>query len=105
MPDLQAMYNQNEERVLLLGLDVGPFVGLGSSEDGRRLLDELDITFPTGTTSDAQVVRDYKLVGMPTTYFIRTDGTIHRQWTGILNRKKLDELVKDLLAASKGPKE
>lgn len=104
MPDLQAMYNQNQDRLLLLGLDVGPFVGLGSREDGRRLLDELKVTFPTATTLDAQVVRDYKLVGMPTTYFIKPDGTIHRQWTGLLNKKKLDELVNELLAASRAPK-
>lgn len=104
MPDLQAMYNQDQGRLLLFGLDVGPFVGLGSREDGRRLLDELKVTFPAGTTSDAQVVRDYKLVGMPTTYFIKPDGTIHRQWTGLLNKKKLDELVSELVAASRGPK-
>ncbi|MBI4306993.1 MAG: TlpA family protein disulfide reductase [Chloroflexi bacterium] len=102
MPDLQAMYNQNQDPLLLFGLDVGPFVGLGSREDGRRLLQELKVTFPTGTTFDAQVVRNYKLVGMPTTYFIKPDGTIHRQWTGLLNKKKLDELVNELLTASKG---
>lgn len=104
MPDLQAMYNQNQDRLLVLGLDVGPFVGLGSREDGKRLLQELKVTFPTGTTFDAQVVRNYKLVGMPTTYFIKPDGTIHRQWTGLLNKKKLDELVNELLAASRAPK-
>lgn len=104
MPDLQAMYNQNQDRLLLLGLDVGPFVGLGSREDGRRLLQELKVTFPAGTTFDAQVVRNYKLVGMPTTYFIKPDGIIHRQWTGLLNKKKLDELVNELLAASRVPK-
>jgi thiol-disulfide isomerase/thioredoxin len=104
MPDLQAMYDANHGEVLLFGLDVGPFVGLGSREDGKRLLEELKVTFPTGTTLDAQVVRNYKLVGMPTTYFIKPDGTIHRQWAGLLNKKKLDELVKELVTASKRPK-
>jgi hypothetical protein len=98
------MYNENRDEVLLFGLDVGPFVGLGSREDGKRLLEELKVTFPTGTTFDAQVVRNYKLVGMPTTYFIKADGTIHRQWTGLLNKKKLDELVNELVTASKRPK-
>lgn len=101
MPDLQAMYDENGDRVQLFGLDVGPFVGLGSREDGRQLLEELKITFPTGTTFNAQIIRDYKLLGMPTTYFIKPDGTIHRQWSGLLTRKKLDELVNELLAASR----
>lgn len=100
MPDLQEVYNQYQDQVLLFGLDVGPFVGLGSSEDGRKLLRELDITYPTGTSADAQVVRDYGVLGMPTTVFITPDGKIHQTWTGLLTRDRMVSLVEDLLQAS-----
>jgi thiol-disulfide isomerase/thioredoxin len=70
MPDFQAMYDENMDSVILFGLDVGPLTGLGSNEDGRALLQELSITYPTGTTSDPEVMRDFRILGMPTTVFI-----------------------------------
>ena len=56
MPDLQSVYGEYQDRVLLLGLDIGPFVGLGSRDDGRALVQELNITYPTGTTLEGQAV-------------------------------------------------
>ena len=100
MPDLQAVSDAYQGQVLLFGLDVGPFTGLGSNEDGRNLLNELAITYPAGTTADPNVVREYGILGMPTTYFITPDGQIHDTWTGLLTEEKLSELVEELLVAS-----
>jgi thiol-disulfide isomerase/thioredoxin len=100
MPDLQAVSDAYQDRVLLFGLDVGPFTGLGTNEDGRALLQELAITYPAGTTSNPNVVREYEILGMPATYFITPDGNVHETWTGLLTADKLTELVEGLLAAS-----
>ncbi len=100
MPDLQAVNDAYQDEILLFGLDVGPFTGLGSNEDGRKLLQDLAITYPAGTTADPNVVREYGILGMPTTYFITPDGQIHDTWTGLLTEEKLTELVEELLAAS-----
>jgi thiol-disulfide isomerase/thioredoxin len=102
MPDLQEVYEEYQSQVLLLGLDVGPFVGLGSLEEGRALLEELGVTYPAGTTFDAEVVRDYQILGMPTTVFIKPNGELVRIWAGLLNKDKMTELVEELLAASSG---
>jgi thiol-disulfide isomerase/thioredoxin len=102
MPDLQEMYEEYQGQVLLLGLDVGPFVGLGSREEGQALLEELGVTYPAGTTFDAKVVRDYQILGMPTTVFIKPNGAVVRTWAGLLNKDKMTELVEELLAASSG---
>lgn len=100
MPDFQMVSNEYQDSVLLFGLDVGPFTGLGSNNDGRALLQELGITYPAGTTSDQNVVREYELLGMPATYFITPDGILHETWTGLLTADKLTELIEGLLAAS-----
>lgn len=100
MPDLQEVHDEFAGQVLLFGLDVGPFTSLGSQDDGRALIQELGVAYPTGTTSDVEVVKAYKLIGMPTTYFIRPNGKIVRQWTGLLTKEKLTELVEELLEAS-----
>ena len=102
MPDLQEIYEGYGDRILLLGLDVGPFVGLGSQADGQALLVELGVTFPAGTTTDDNVVRDYALLGMPTTYFISPEGELIETWTGLLTKGKMVELVEQLLEATAG---
>lgn len=99
MPDLQAVHEEYQDRVLLFGLDVGPFVRLGTREDGQALLEELKVTYPAGTTFEANVVRDYKVLGMPSTYFIKANGEIVRTWAGLLTEEKLVELVEELLAS------
>jgi thiol-disulfide isomerase/thioredoxin len=100
MPDLQEMYDEYQGRVLLFGLDVGSFVSLGSTEDGRALLEELKVTYPAGTTFEPKVVREYQILGMPTTLFIKPNGEVIRNWAGLLNKQKMEELVEELLAAS-----
>ncbi len=100
MPDLQEVYEEYGDRILLVGLDVGPFVGLGSQTDGQVLLRELAVTYPAGTTTDGNVVLDYGLLGMPTTYFISSEGELIDTWTGLLTKGKLVELVEQLLVAS-----
>ena len=100
MPDLQRVHDRFSDRILLFGLDVGPFVLLGTQEDGRELLNELEITYPAGTTEDAKIVQAYEIRGMPSTFFIKPNGEIQKKWTGLLNESKLVELVEELIAAS-----
>lgn len=100
MPDLQEVYEEYQDQILLFGLDVGPFTALGTREDGQALIQTLGVTYPAGTTFDAEVVRSYQILGMPTTFFITPDGEVFEKWTGILTNEKMGELVEELLAAS-----
>ena len=100
MPDLQEVYNEFGDRVVFFGLDVGPFFGLGSRDDGRELLEELMITYPAGSTEDATVVRSYQVLGMPSTFFIKPNGEIFSKWTGLIKRGDLAEQVQELIEAS-----
>ena len=100
MPELQAAYDKYGDRVLIIGVDIGPFVGLGSEEDARALLDQLGITFPAGTTSDVTILRDYKVVGTPATYFFKPNGEIIQQWIGFLTEDQLNGYIEALLEAS-----
>lgn len=101
MPDLQAVSAQYQGRAILFGLDIGPFVGLGSRQDGKELVQELGVTYPTGTTFDSKVVREYRVLGMPTTVFLTPDGKVVTTWTGLLTRGKMVELFDQLLKASR----
>jgi cytochrome c-type biogenesis protein len=100
MNDMDKVYGVFNDQVILIGVDIGQFVLLGTEEDGKRLLSELGISYPAGTTMDSGIAEAYGIFGMPTTIFIRPDGTIHKRWTGALNESKLAELIVDLIEAS-----
>lgn len=100
MPELQNMHDEYKGKVIILGLDVGKFSGLGSSRQGRALLSEVGVTYPSGTTDNAQIMDDYEILGMPTTLFIHSNGYIQRTWIGSLPSDKTHELVENLIGTS-----
>ena len=100
MPELQEAYETYGDRVLFVGVDIGPFVRLGDRDDAIALLEQLSITFPAGTTEDASIMRDYQVLGTPATYFIKPDGEILQQWNGFLTEGQLQDNIKALIEAS-----
>lgn len=100
MPGFQKVYDESGEQFILFGLDIGPFIGLGSNEDGRRLLQELNITYPAGTTSAAGTVSNYGVRGMPTTVFLTAEGEILETHTGLLDEATFRNKVQSLIQVS-----
>ena len=100
MPEFQRVHEHRGDEVTILGVDIGPQQFLGTREEGRALLQELGVTYPAGTTYDETVAREFEIVGMPTTIFIRADGSVARKWSGILTEDKLNELVDELTGAA-----
>ena len=98
MPDLQEFHEEYQDQVYLIGVDLGSFfAGLGNKQDGIELLKELEVTYPAGFTDDIKVVKNYGVLGMPSTIFITADGKIFRKWTGLLNKEKLAEISEKML--------
>lgn len=98
MPHFQEFYDEFEERISFVGVDVGQFTNLGSQDDAKELLSDLEVTYPAGFTEDGQAVREY-VTGMPTTVFITTQGDVFRSWTGYLSKDKLTEITEEMIAA------
>lgn len=99
MPDFQEIHETRGHEVTVLGVDIGPQQLLGSREQGQELLSELGITYPAGTTFDDDIVREFEIFGMPTTFFLRKDGSLLRSWSGLLNAEKINEFIDQLVAS------
>ena len=102
MPDFQRVYDQRKDEFLLVGVDVGPFVGLGSDDDARELLQQLNVTYPTAYAKDADIVREYNVLGMPTTVFFTPDGEVFSKKTGFMSGSEIEDRLEALLEASGG---
>jgi len=100
MPEMEEVYQEYGDRIILFGLDLGPFMGLGNVHDGQALVNEFGISYPTGTTDDSDVIYDYKILGLPTTLFINSNREITRSWTGLIHKEKLAQLIEDLIESN-----
>jgi thiol-disulfide isomerase/thioredoxin len=98
MPAFQRAHERTRDRVLFLGVDVGPFVGLGGRQDARDLIAELGVTYPNGWTFNSRALKDYRLRGIPSTWFFNGDGTVYRVWNGAIPEGDLNALVEALAA-------
>jgi thiol-disulfide isomerase/thioredoxin len=100
MPDFQRVYDRHEGEFLLVGVDIGPFVGLGSHESAEALLQELGISYPTAFAVDARAVRDNDVLGMPTTIFYDGAGVEVGRVSGLLSEEALEGRVRELVGAA-----
>lgn len=98
MPSFQRVHDELGSEVLLVSVDVGAFLGLGSHDQARAFLREHGITYPTAYATSIDPVRDYEVRGMPTTLFLSSDGTVVAKHTGYLPEDGLRRQVRSLLA-------
>ncbi len=101
MPEVEAVSKQFEDEVVFVGLDVGPYTGLGTKEDALALIEELGITFPAGSTPEASVLRDYRVTGIPTLLFFTPTGEQVNGFTGAMGEDALVRAVESLIETSR----
>ena len=87
MPDLQAVYEQHKDDLVLLAVNVEGT----SAEEAQRLArdfrDELGLTFPILLDSpDGAVFHQYKLKGLPDSFFVDRDGILREVSFGPMSR-------------------
>lgn len=102
MPALQAAWEEFGDQVLFIGVDIGPYVGLGSYGQGKDLIEEFGITYPTGNTGNRTVVTDWRVSSMPTTFFLDRNGRVHDSILGAMSSSRLSQKVRELIAANAG---
>jgi len=100
MPGFDSVYSELSDQFVLIGIDIGPFVGLGSRDEGRNLLRDLGLTYPAETTFATTVLADYRVRGMPTTVFLTAAGEIIQTQAGLMSEAAFRTAVQDLVAAS-----
>lgn len=95
MPDFQAVFEEFGDQVIFLGLDVGPFTGLGTRSDAQALLQELGITYPTAYP-DGNPTRNFNIVGLPQTMFYDAQGVLVAR-EGFLSGSRMNRIMTSTL--------
>ncbi len=94
MPDIQSVYDREKDSLVVLAVNVEG----ANADDARRLArdlrDELGLTFPMVLDSpDGGVFQQYKLRGLPDSFFIDKDGIVREISFGPMSR---DTILKKL---------
>ncbi len=90
IPDFQAAFETLDGKVVFLGVNLQESAG-----EAVGLLDDLEATYPALLDAEGAVAEHYRLLGMPTTYFIDAEGIVVAFGTGrIIEETLAQELGK-----------
>lgn len=97
MPGFQKVSTELSGKVLFVGIDVGPFVDLGTHQDAIKLSTQLGIHYPLAYAVDSSPLQLYRVQGMPTTVFLSSSGRVVDQETGIVTEDQLRTIIQQKL--------
>lgn len=92
MPILQATHQRYSDSVLVIGVDQGE-----PEATVQAFVDEFGLTFHILLDQDMAVGDRYRVMGLPTTFFIDRNGTIRKIWTGEMNSAILAEGIQEII--------
>ena len=87
IPEISAFATEHPE-VLVVGVAVSD-----DATPARRLMEEMDPTYYVGIDAWGTLPASYPSFGLPVTFVIGSDGTIHARREGIVTREVLEEMV------------
>ena len=80
------------------------FIGVAiqdENEDALAFIEEFNVPVDAGyvmvTDPDGEATIDYGVGGLPITFFIERDGTVHTRWAGVVTGAVLDERIAEIL--------
>lgn len=99
LPDIQKIGENAGDKLVVLAVNVGEKPG-----DAQRFLTERRLQ-PGRILLDADrtVFRQYRVLGLPTSYFIDKDGIIRDKWFGVMRQNDMQVLVGRALAGRSAP--
>ena len=100
LPVLQSAWQEFDQDIVLLGIDIGPFFRLGTHDQGIALLQEFGITYAAGNSPDSSILEDFNLNSLPGTFFLTPDGKINDTWGGAISSGQLRRRINNLIDAT-----
>ncbi|MED4446896.1 redoxin domain-containing protein [Bacillus thuringiensis] len=96
MPDMEAFYKEHKENVEILAINYTPSEKGGGEEKVSNFAKEKGITFPVLLDKNIDVTTAYKVITIPTSYFIDTKGVIQDKFIGPMTQKEMEKRIAKL---------
>ncbi|MDA1763198.1 TlpA family protein disulfide reductase [Bacillus cereus] len=96
MPDMEAFYKEHKGNVEILAINYTPSEKGGGEEKVSNFAKEKGITFPVLLDKNIDVTTAYKVITIPTSYFIDTKGVIQDKFIGPMTQKEMEKRIAKL---------
>ncbi|PFJ15157.1 thiol:disulfide interchange protein [Bacillus cereus] len=96
MPDMEAFYKEHKENVEILAINYTPSEKGGGGEKVSNFAKEKGITFPILLDKNIDVTTTYKVITIPTSYFIDVKGVIQDKFIGPMTQKEMEKRIAKL---------
>lgn len=96
MPDMEAFYKKHKDGVEILAVNYTVSEGANGEEKVKRFAEEKGITFPVLLDKDITVTTTYKVITIPTSYFVDTKGVIQDKFIGPMTQKEMEKRIAKL---------
>jgi thiol-disulfide isomerase/thioredoxin len=96
LPLLQEAYDQAAGDIEMIVIDIGPYTNLGSIEDGKVMLADLDISMPAGSLQEPMALSVYRVLGTPAFLFFDARGELIRSWVGSVKAEQLNDYIAEI---------
>ncbi|MED3642807.1 TlpA disulfide reductase family protein [Caldifermentibacillus hisashii] len=90
MPAMERVYEQYSDSNVEI-IAVNSTVGKETKEKAEEFVKELGLTFPIPLDIEGEVIKLYQIYGLPTSYFIDTNGIIHSIYFGPMHEAYMKE--------------
>src|SRR3990172_1516280 len=93
MPTLQAFYEKYKSHDFVL-------IAINQEEPLETVVpfvEEFGLTFPVWLDMDYQAQREFKTIGLPSSYVIDRNGKVRLMWMGGISEKNLEKFVPDII--------
>ena len=97
MPGFQRVADDFQGRVIFVGVDLGPYVQLGTHADARALLSQLKMRYPAAYAVDPAPLTIYGVQGMPTTVVFDSKGQVVDSHSGFFTEAQLRARLSSLV--------
>ncbi|CAM4244879.1 thiol:disulfide interchange protein tlpA [Bacillus manliponensis] len=96
MPDMETFYQKHKGDVEVLAVNYTASEGAGGEEKVKQFAQEWGITFPILLDKDITVTTTYKVITIPTSFFIDTKGVVREKFVGPMTVKEMEKRIKNV---------
>lgn len=96
MPDMEAFYKIHKDDVEILAVNYTVSERANGEEKVKQFAKEKGLTFPVLLDKDISVTTTYKVITIPTSYFVDTKGVIQDKFIGPMTQKEMEKRIEKL---------
>lgn len=89
MPEMEKVHKENKDIVILS-------VNLDPNQDVKGFMEKMNLTFPVLLDQENEINKEYKVISIPTSFFIDSEGIIKQKHTGGMTYDQINNAIKEL---------